>query len=66
MKMTMNNSDVKLVKRYFFFPKKLFGVEKRGWQSVYKIFKKDYSNYDCADYECWYDYCWKEQVERLI
>ena len=64
--MSPTNGDLKLVSRYFFFNKQLFGVKKRGWQKVYKRFWQDYVNYDDFEIACWNNYCWEDQPERLI
>ena len=60
------NGTLKLVTRYFLFPKTLYGVKKRGWQKVYKRFWQDYVNYDSFEIDCWDNYCWEDQYERLI
>ena len=64
--MSQTNGELKLVTRYFFFDKELFGVKKRGWQKVYKRFWQDYVNYDSFEIDCWDNYCWDDQYERLI
>jgi hypothetical protein len=64
--MSPTNGELKLVSRYFFFPKTLFGSKKRGWQKVYKRFWKDYVNHEAFEIECWSDYCWYDQPERVI
>jgi len=57
--------DIKLVERYLLIPRTLHGVTKKGRVKLYKRYERNYANYDAADWECWYDYCWEEQVEYI-
>jgi len=60
------NGDQRLVMRLFLFPCTLFGVKKWGFQKVYQEFRKDYVNYEDADFQCWFHHCWEDQPERII
>ena len=60
------NGDIRLVKRYLIFPKTLYGVKRRGWQSVYQAFDHGYVNYEEFHWNGWTHHCWEDQPERLI
>jgi len=62
---TPYNGQIRLVKRFYLLSTTLNGEEKRGAQRVYQRYTRDYSNYDAADWECWYDFCWEEQTEYI-
>jgi len=62
----MKNGTFRLKTRLFIFPKSFFGIKKWGIQKVYQRFWKDYVNYEEPDFACWEDYCWDNQIERLI
>lgn len=48
------------------FGKELNGTKKFGFQKVWQRFELNYSNYDAAEYECWFDICWEDQPEYLL
>ena len=60
------NGDIRLKTRFFIIPKTLYGSKRWGFQKVHQRFWQDYVNYDSFEFDCWDNYCWGDQIERLI
>jgi len=63
--MSPKNGDIRLVTRLS-MGWVYNGVKKWGLHKVYQKFERSYANYDAADWECWYNYCWEDQPEYLL